>query len=624
MSRQQTPRDRDTDQGSALVMAIVFVTVIGLAMAAGLGYASATLRAQTNAYTPARDKLYAADAAMKAALNYVRNNPTEGNSTTNPSCAPVRDYGTVRGDKVTTQVCPQGGNSLVSLGSGSAWGLQTLATGSEKGLVVNGSGGLKVNGNVLVNSAIDVAKSGRLDISGGSVKALGGCNQNVYVDGTLLSTCTVASAPATDPAYALPTSIDPSALGGGSCNTTTKVATLTPGTWTQSTFDAAIGSCDYVQLSSGYHYLENISWTIKNKVVGGQLAGDIKTLAVGKTCVQGTNGATLILGGTTTITLSGASASLEVCGTSVAQPSGKSVELPLYGLTADVTGSSSGGDTLSTTSDPTTSGSGDDWVNIDRAKKVDGSSASVPLASGKSSDNLNIGGWKGTKAIPSTVTQLTVDVTGSASSGASFTVTILDASSNTLCSPATGTFPSTLKLVTVKLTCSKTLTTPLTVRIVAKDEKGGKGDDEKDSKQSVLVDGVGVSYGGTPSKMLAQSGCVVQVSGCAVLSSSGNGNVIFLDGEVYLPKAKIDVQLPASSTALSTLGLTVRVLQVNTPSSTVSTPIVAVENGGLQPGDVTIVVKVGATSWMTCRVSFVTNSGTTVQTATVQGCTVPY
>jgi hypothetical protein len=602
-------------------MAIVFVTVIGLAMAAGLGYASATLRAQTNAYAPARDKLYAADAAMKAALNYVRSNPTEGNSSSNPTCAPVRDFGTVRGDKVTTQVCPQGGNSLVSLGSGSAWGLQALATGAEKGVVVNGSGGLKVNGNVMANSSIDVANSGRLDISGGTVKALGGCNRNVYVDGALLSTCTVAAAPASDPGYTLPTSVDASVLGGGSCNSATSVATLTPGTWTQSTFDTAIGKCDYVQLSSGYHYLENISWTIKNKVVGGTLAGDIKKLEVGTTCVQGTSGTTLILGGTTTITLSGAAASLEVCGTAVTQPNGKAVELPLYGLTADVVGSATASDTLTNTAETGSSGSGTKWSNSERAKAVDGSNATVSLAAGDTTNNLDIGGFSGTKPIPSTITQLTATVVGSvgpSGRSATFAISILDSSGNTLCAPVSGTFPASAAKVSVTLTCAKTLKAPLMARIVATADKSPKED------RQIQLDGVTLSYATASSKMLAQSGCVTQVNGCAVLSSNGNGNVIFLDGEVYLPKAKIDVQLPASSTALSTLGLTVRVLQVNTPNSAVSTPIVAIENGGLKPGDVTIVVKVGATSWMSCRVSFVTNSGTTIQTATIQGCTVPY
>jgi hypothetical protein len=275
-------------------------------------------------------------------------------------------------------------------------------------------------------------------------------------------------------------------------------------------------------------------------------------------------------------------------------------------------------DTLSTNTDPGFSGSGTKWSNTERAKKVDGSHATVSLAANATTNNLDISGFNGTKAIPSTITQLTADVTASSSRSATFTVAVLDSSGNTLCAPVTGTFPTNLGKVSVTLNCTKTLTAPLTVRVVAK-----SGSSPNQARQ-IQVDGVVLSYSVTGSKMLAQSGCVIQVGGCAVLSSSGNGNVIFLDGEVYLPMAKIDVQLPASSTALSTLGLTVRVLQVNTPSSAVSTPIVAVENGGLQPGDVTIVVKVGSTSWMTCRVSFVTNSGTTIQTATVQGCTVPY
>jgi len=59
-----TRHDHDGERGSALVMAIIFVTVVGLAVTMGLGYSAVSLRASTRHYEPARDRLYAADAAM--------------------------------------------------------------------------------------------------------------------------------------------------------------------------------------------------------------------------------------------------------------------------------------------------------------------------------------------------------------------------------------------------------------------------------------------------------------------------------------------------------------------------------------------------------------------------------
>lgn len=615
MSTQHESPGRD--QGSALIMAIVFVTVIGVAMAAGLGYAAATIRAQSTSYAPARDKLYASDAAIKAAINYVRNNPSEGNSATNPDCAPERDYGTIRDEIVTIQVCPQGGLSLTPKGGGSAWGLQTLAVGGEEGLVVDGKVGVQVNGNVLANSAIDVASNSSLSIAGGQVKALGGCNRNVYVDGTLLANCTVATPPATDPGYTL-TGFDPSKLGGGSCNESTGIATLTAGTWTQATLDAAIDDCDYVNLAAGYHALENVDWTITGRVVAGTLAGDITTLPVGQACTQGSGGATIILGGTSTITLQTATPSLEVCGQAVTQAGGAAVELPLYGPTADLVGTAATSDTFTSTTSPTTTGSGTNWSNVSRAQTVNNSSATLSLSAGAKSRNLDIRGFNGTKAIPSSTTPITVDVYGSSSRSATFAVSVVNSSGTTLCAPVTGTFPSSRARVTVDLACvGLPTTTPanLTVRVVA------TAGSSPSQTRSIQVDGVVPRYSVAGTKVSAQSGCVTAVNGCAVLSSTGSGNEIFLDGEVYLPKAMIDVVLPNSSTSLTTLGITVRVLKVKA-NSTLTVPIVASENGALEAGDVTIVAKVGSDTWMTCRATFAV-SGPAVTGSAIQGCTVP-
>ncbi len=614
MSAHHTP---ERDQGSALIMAIVFVTVIGVAMAAGLGYASATIRAQSTAYAPARDKLYAADAAIKAAVNYVRNNPSEGSSATNPTCAPAREFGTVRDMKVTTQVCPQGGASLTPSGGGSSWGLQTLAVGSETGVVIDGKVGIQVNGNVSANSAIDVANNSRLDVVGGQVKAVGGCNRNVYVAGVLLAGCTVSAAPAADPGYTL-TGFDPTKLGGGSCNTGTDIATLTEGKWTQATLDAAIGTCAYVNLAAGYHALENVNWVVTERVVAGTLVGNIKTQPVGQACTQGSGGVTIVLGGTSTIAMQGSTPSLEVCGKAVAQAGGPSVELPLYGAKADFVGTAAASDTFATTTVPATSGSGTAWSNVSRAQTVNSSYATASVAANATTNNLDIKGFNGTKAIPSSTTPLTVDVYGSSNRAATFAVSVLNSSGTTLCAAVTGTFPSSVSKVTVNLTCAGLPTTTpanLTVRVVA------TSGSSPNQARSIQLDGVVPSYSVVANKVSAQSGCVIAPNGCAALFSTGSGNEIVLDGEVYLPKAMIDVALPNTSTSLTTLGLTVRVLKIKANSTNI-VPIVAAENGALKPGDITVAANVGSDVWMTCRVSL-TVAGALVTGATIQGCTVP-
>lgn len=613
--------DNDRERGSALVMAIIFVTVVGLAVTMGLGYSAVSLRASTRHYEPARSRLYAADAAIKAAVQSVVNSPTNGRSNADGSCKPAVDYVDVGGEQVTAVICPQGATSLTPKGGASAWGLQTLATGDEAGLVVSGKGGLQIFGNTYANSAISVSNESILEVDGGVVKALGGCSGTVMVDGAAVSGCTVAAAPASDPGY-LPGITAPPAAGTGSCNGTSKIATLAPGTWTQSTFDAAIGSCTVVWLQSGIHYLENITWSINSRVIAGDLAvatSAIATTAVGSACTQGVNGATLILGGTTTLTLSGSTATLEVCGKSITQASGKAVELPLYGPTADIGG---GGGTTSMTA--TGENNSNDWDNTSDAVSVDGKSAKHKLGKKDTSDVLTLTGYGKDTTIASTVTKLTADVTGYATATTNFSIVVRTNTGDSkkdkdVCTTdAAGTFGSKLGTTTINLTCNTALvpgSRGLSVRLVASTNDNG-GD------RTAYVDGVVLKYGTAGPKILAQSGCVVAPKGCAVLETKGNSNSIFLDGEIYLPKAKIKAQIPNLSTTFSTLGVVVRVLDVQVPASIQVQPIVAAENGALNDGDVTVQALVGGDVWMTCRVTL-TASGQKVTAASMRGCTVP-
>ncbi len=600
-----------SDRGSSLIMAIVFVTVVGMVIAGALSYSAVSLNATARHYVPARDRLYTADAAAKAAIAYVLAHPAEGRSEADGGCKEVRTYGEVDGEPVTVQICPQGSDSLTTKGGGSSWGLQTLATGSEVGLDVSGAAGLQVNGNVSANSSIAIGKQGSLVVNGGVVKARGGCSGTVIVDGVVLPSCTVATAPAADPGYTTGLAAAPAAAVG-SCNNSTKIADLGPGTWTSATLTAAIGSCDYIWMEPGIHYLDSVSWTVKGRVVAGALTGNIKTSAFGEACQRGgspTKGAMLVFGGTSTLTLSGSAGTVEVCGLSVSQPSlGRSVQLPVFGLTSDVGTTES--DTLATTEDP----EGKNWANSEYARTIDGAVATYRLAKKKTSTPLVFREVKGSKAIPAAVTTLTADLTGLTTATTTFTLTVLNANGATACTGPSGSLPtSSLSVVSVNLTCSRALVAPLTVQFVATASNSGK-------TRTVSVDGLVLRYTAAGATMSAQSGCVVAPGGCDVISSSGNKNQLWLDGEVYLPRAKVSLQVPNLSSAFSTLGVVVRVLAVKTTGSTAAVPIVAVDNGALNPGDVTVTADIGEATWMECRVEFGV-SGPAISSTTVRSCT---
>jgi hypothetical protein len=609
-------REQDQDRGSTLIMAIVFVTVIAMVIAGALSYSAASLNGASRAYVPSRDRLYASDAAMKATVAYIVAHPSEGRSLAGGACKPARTYGTVRDQPVTVQVCPQGATSLTTMGGGSSWGLLTMAIGAEKGLVVSGKGGIQINGNVSVNSAIDVANNSLLNVVGGTVAALGGgcAVDKVIVDGVGVANCTVASAPAVDPVYTTGLTAAPAAAAG-SCNGTSKIATLGPGTWTQTTFDAAIGSCNYVWLQPGVHYLQDINWSIKNKVIGGTLpngTGGMATSALGAGCSQSSPGAMLLLGGTTAISLSGSTPSFEVCGRTTTQAGGRSVPIPLFGPTTDINAPTTGTLTVSGATAP----SGTSWSSPANAKSIDNKVATYTLAKNKASNVLSIPGYSGTVAIPATATSLNAVVNAVTSPDATVTLTArnngdtVDACTGTT-SPnlPIGTAVSATTTVTVTLACTKALVAPLTLRVVVTAPNTS-------SNRAVKLDGVNLSYG-DPGPTI-KAACAT----CTVLSGGGNGNSVWLGGEVYLPRGKISLQLPATSTTLSTLGMVVRVLDLQTTGSTAVLPIIATDNGALYPGDVTVTTKVGDVVWTSCRVTYGV-TGAAVTSSKVLGCTVP-
>lgn len=628
------PRRRSApDEGSALTLAIVFITVVGLAAALALGYASATLRATGNAYAPARDKLYAADSAVKAAVQYVVNNKSEGTYTSAGTCSPERSFGTVRGEAVKVQVCPQSG-SLTQDVQNADFSLIARPSGTDDGVQVSGNGTMTVNGSILSSTGISVGSNGGsgsgqtvLESNAGTVAAKNGCSGSgtIKVDGVVYTGCTAGADPTSDPGYTLS-----STWGNGLtvrsanyCNSTTSIATL-PGNsaWVDGALKTAIDNCAFVVMLPGYHYIESYDWTITNRVVAGTIvSNDAKNAATGKACDPTQPGATLVLGATTTIRLSGPAASLEVCGQNITQASGKVMRLPFYGLTADATRVDT--NTLTTSTNPTGTG----WTNPANAKAIDSSVATITVPKNTSaSQPLSLSGWTGTPAIPSSVTKLAVTVNGVSSSPATFGLAVVNNDGNTACASSgtampTGSAVSATTEATVNMTCTRTLSGPYTVRLTLTTPNTG-------SSRDVKIDGLTIKWDQTVTFAKAQSGCVTTpLSGggngaCAVLKSDGNTNKIYFDGYVSMPKGFFDLQLPKDALFWVTEGMIVRVLRVQVTGSTSISPTVAANGAKIKPGDVVVTAKIGTTTWVSCRVTF-TISGSTVTGSTITNCTRP-
>ena len=102
--RGKQPRN---EQGSALVMALVMLTVIGLMVGAALTYSSTSLRASNNNIRPNRASLYAADSAIQGAIEYIRDNPEMSSDVLGATCIPnFYRYTDPKVGEVTVDVLP--------------------------------------------------------------------------------------------------------------------------------------------------------------------------------------------------------------------------------------------------------------------------------------------------------------------------------------------------------------------------------------------------------------------------------------------------------------------------------------------------------------------------------------
>jgi hypothetical protein len=126
-------------------------------------------------------------------------------------------------------------------------------SGSERGIDVQSTGDLVVNGEVFSNSRIRVANNADLVVHGGRAWARGSCSGSIDLDPeTIAGNCNLGSsgspAIANDPNYVPFVNSVPS-NGSGSCSAGN--ATLFPGRFTFSSWQTAVGNCARIHLRPG-------------------------------------------------------------------------------------------------------------------------------------------------------------------------------------------------------------------------------------------------------------------------------------------------------------------------------------------------------------------------------------
>jgi hypothetical protein len=328
----------DGERGSALILALLVLTVIGVITAASLSYLATSLSDVNFATHPSRTSSTSADAATETAIAYLRHHPEVARylGFTCPASTVTfpGDAGTV-----SVGICPQAG-SLVATNTPLAKFLTLGANASETDVTTGAPGDLVVYGDTFANAAVTANGVSRIVVHDGRAWARRACTGTIVVDpGTPAAVCNLAGAvPAVGvaPAYVPAVAVKP-ANGVGSC--AAGVASIGPGTYTLVQLQTAVGACTTVWFQPGVFYL-NFGATVWNatglKIIGGTPSGALPGVPFPGGCNANAPGTQLIFGGASRIALAGGS-TLDLCGLDTTEGSA-TVKLAVLGLTAALGG----------------------------------------------------------------------------------------------------------------------------------------------------------------------------------------------------------------------------------------------------------------------------------------------
>jgi hypothetical protein len=544
MRRSTGVRDQ---RGASMVIVLALIAMFGILMVAIGAQGQAGMLASSGVRNE-RASEYAAAGAMDGAINSMRGTITKGRY--GVSCPPF--YGATGNVVVDCSPLPGSGAQQPASNTAPTYALLTTRglTGYGSGDGISTGGGnnpLLVNGKVYSNSTIKTPKG----LKGtDSVGAFGACSG--AVTGTPV-TCNTG-VPVNDPGgnlvdpscgpWAAALQAAPSAAPAVTCNGTTKVATMQPGSYYDlSALTSGIGACATTYMKPGNYYFDfdttdssNTLWTINNVVVGGTPKGWDPTAAGSTPSVPGAcyaddasnpAGVQLMFARTSRIRIGG-SGTLELCPTY----SATSQQIVVYGRKTD---QSLGGapttftPTGATGASPATMGT--PLANVLSVDGVTNNPTTGAVVSGKNAiGKVTLTGF-GTSAIPagSVITKVEVKVTHSENGQVgSFGVTTT-ANGQDLCSNANTGWATSFPLKTDTLTCTPNLTwvTPADLQVTYQVTRPNNS-----SSTNVSLDGIQVviTTSANPLRKQTLGTTVIDVS-----PGGGNNGVMYLWGTVYAP-----------------------------------------------------------------------------------------
>jgi Tfp pilus assembly protein PilX len=244
---------RTREEGSALIVALAFLMLFALLVPALLGLANTSILA-TERLAERRATVYAADAAMEAAIQNVRYNLDAGRDPSIPGVQPCPDLTTsVNGVAVTVKCEGQDGSGVVGSGDAPAPAVQsvgTYATGTcrtivngkkvegknERGIVVRKDNAkyIVVGGMSANTKLCQEGQKSTVTVQQGVIR--GNPCVIAYATSALVPPC-AAGGSVTDPGYVPYAKVKPAAVSSvpttcPTASTWNKVVQIPPGTYT--------------------------------------------------------------------------------------------------------------------------------------------------------------------------------------------------------------------------------------------------------------------------------------------------------------------------------------------------------------------------------------------------------
>ena len=613
VTRRPGPEHRlEGEDGSVLVMALAFLSLFGLAIAALLGFADTSFRT-TIAVRERSAGLYAADGAVEAAINAWRE-PSSGVGSSAGACGSFSPP--VVNDVATRVECtayaPEvvaGGTAVSSANKPRTALLTTSTNAGEDGLLQGSNSGLHIKGHVYSNSTVrNTASSAQLLVDG-PLTAEGGCSGNI--ESTPDPQCDAApSSLGDDPGYDPAVTTVPPYRTLPSC-TAGPVVSFLPGY-----YDDAVGLTSMMSGSGpcagkvfwfrpnpsggvGVYYFDfhgtSRVWTVDDSnavLIGGTPKGwspsdPSPSVPVPGGCYSpldvAKDGVQFMFGNDSRLAVR--AGKVEVC----AQPSATTVPVALYGIKS---GAEATTGPVTSKATAATSGTATHFADPAKAIERDDVLTIADLTTGSPAASLHLTGFTLPASIPSgsvlnaatlrvahRYSRASLSATITPAGGSAVTVTVPTPGNDNRANPvhddavdvkaalAPGTKANGLSSLSVKLDATRT--------------GGGTAAGFSD------IDAVRLELTYTPPALQSQrkpGSCTGTApyqpagsAGCAFVTTDGAQTELYVQGTFYAPYAALDVNLTNVSGQVFRWGLVARSVRLSiTPSSSFLEPTIQI------------------------------------------------